>query len=171
MNLFHDRPTDRLILRQEHHPLGAAVMLMFAIGFLGLAVFIVREHNDLAAWLLAGLTIGGGIYLLWHGLLLVTETVATFDAAARTLTIRRTRPWRVASQSASFDDVAYIEAQARGRWTGYGGDIPGRQTYHGIEITLAGERKLWMYEAKESECYDMARQIMTMIRRPKERSA
>ena len=169
MNLFNDHRADRLILTQEGHPIQATLALLIAIAAFVGAGFCLRD-NDGVIWLLALLLILCGIYLLWHGLLAVTETVATFDGAARTLTIRRTRPWRVVSQTLGFDDVFHIEAQARGRWTGYG-ELPGRQTYHGVEIALAGERKLWMYESDEADCREIARQLPDMIRRPAVRTA
>ena len=79
-------------------------------------------------------------------------------------------PLSVASDTVGFDDVRDVAAQARTRWTGYG-NIPMPETYYGIEITLPGERKVWMHDSSEQGCHDMARQIMTMIRRPRERSA
>jgi hypothetical protein len=169
MNLFHDSRNDRLILTQERHPIQAALLLLVVTASFVGAGFCLRE-SDAVVWALAVILALVGVYLLWHSLLVVTETAATFDGAARTLTIRRTRPWRVVSQTVGFDDVVDIAAQARGRWTGYG-DIPGRETYYGVEITLAGERKLWMYESDEADCYAIARELFGMIRRPAGRAA
>lgn len=165
MNLFHDRREDRLILRQPEQRLGAAILFIMAIGCFVGPVFVLRENADAVAWLLAALLVLVGIYCLWNGIKAITEVVATFDGGTRMLTIRRTRPWRAASQSVAFDDVFDVATQARTRWTGHTG-IPFPETYYGIEIALAGERKVWMHESAESECDSMARQVLAMIRRP-----
>jgi hypothetical protein len=170
MNLFHDRRTDRLILRQETHPIVAALALVFALACFAASIFILRADNDVVAWLFAGFMVAGGLYLVWNSVLLMTEIVATFDGAARTLSIRRRRPWQATSHDVGFDKVAHVEAMDRNRWTGRGIALA-RETYYGIEIALADDRRYWMSETTESECRDMARQIMTMIRRPAERPA
>jgi hypothetical protein len=165
MNLFDDRRTDRLFLSQEDHRIGATIMLLLAVACWISPYFILREHNYTSSWWFAGFMVVAGLVLARGAVKAMTETVATFDGAARTLTIRRARPWRVTSDSVGFDDVLDVAAQSRMRWTAHG-NVPMPETYYGIEITRAGRRRVWMYDSTETACHDMARQIMTMIRRP-----
>jgi hypothetical protein len=111
-----------------------------------------------------------GIVLLWAIVKVATDVVATFDGATRTVTICRAAPWRTQIETVGFDAV-HVEAQRRTRLFWYGGLNAFQSNYFGIAVILPGERTLWLSDVPEAECYDMCRQVLTLIRRPTARPA
>jgi hypothetical protein len=164
--IFHDRRGDRLMLRQPNSLFGAALLGVFALALLVvLPVMALRENIDFLAWFLVLLCVGFGIFIVWAGVKVATEIVAIFDGRTRTMTIRYTAPWRTRIETLPFEEV-FVEAQQRSRLFWYGGIDAFVRSYYGISIGLPRERTVWLGDASETACYDMARQVMTLILRP-----
>src|SRR6516165_59456 len=94
MHTWHDRSTDRTFIIQPAHPVAAVLILGLALVFAALCIalpFIERETG----WLLlfAAVCIAMVVFLMRLCVESFTETDLIFDPAARTLTVRRMRPW------------------------------------------------------------------------------
>jgi hypothetical protein len=169
--IFHDRRGDRMILRQPNSLIAAAVIGVFSFAVLVfLLVMALRDGSAGLFWFVLVLCLGMAALFAWLIAKVATDVVATFDGGTRTVTIRRIAPWRTQTETLAFDDV-YVEAQERSQLIWYGGINFSSRRYYGIAISLPRERTLWLSPAPETECYDMARQVMTLIRRPRAQPA
>src|SRR5262245_30319722 len=108
MNSYYDPTINRTVVTEPADPLMAFAVVGFAAlcVVVWIAVWTMRPIRD--AW--AAITgwvvlIGFVVYLVWVAMRDLTKIVATFDGAARTLTVTRSGPLRRTEQSFPYKDM------------------------------------------------------------------
>jgi len=166
MHTFHDRRTDRTFVTQPAQPVVASFVLALAIAWVALCVAMPFIEKDPGGWLwlLEAMSIAFVIFLLRLSLQAFTEIVATFDAASRTLTVDRMRPWGRKEQTFRYGDIVDVASR---KSTLIGPDASGFiwvASLHRLEITLASGRRVWLRANTQAERDDAVRQIRSLIR-------
>jgi hypothetical protein len=148
---------DTIVVTQPAPALAGVIIVMFAIASFAAAYALMWTFPGVV---LALLLAGGGIFIIGFGALSITDTVATFDATAQTMTIDRSGLCRHTCDRFGFADILQIATREHTHVNPRNYSL--RFTYK-LEITLAGERSVTICANGREECDDAVRRLTQLI--------